>query len=74
MEFLVEKNIPFPEKETKAKKIRDTLIKMEVGESFSYPVEIQQSMSIQITNLKSTMKFVTRKIDEKNRRVWKVAK
>ena len=51
----------------------DALKGLEVGQSFKYPATHSAIMSNQLNNAKTpTKKFITKKVNDAERRVWRV--
>ena len=71
MTIEIEKGIEIPSSKTRPNGPADLLRKLEVGDSFLYPLEKRESINSMSLRLKPH-KFITRKIDDIRIRVWRV--
>jgi len=73
--FQIEQGVPIPEIRRSGRPLKYPLLNMEVGESFVCEGPGSRIMSSikYARRHNATLKYVTRKVDQKNIRVWRIA-
>ena len=73
--FTVEKDVPLPKGRfgTQGSELRDTLLAMQVGDSFLMPDKTKQGL---LSNVAQALGYIvtSRKVSDAERRVWLVSK
>lgn len=72
--FEVEKGVPLPELSAKRQGIRAFMRALDVGDSFCAPADYQNRIrcAAVVLNKKTAMRYVTRTLEDKSIRVWRV--
>lgn len=67
--FTIEKDVPYPKKISVFSVLRETLLKMKVGDSFLYPYDRRQPLLIA---KRMKIKITTSKENGNGSRVWRI--